>query len=145
MKYTINEVDHCSLKLIFGDGSWANVQIKTDTSLEDLDKIAGTFTNEYAKARPTNPLVQAGMQRETADPTPPVVQPAVETGPDRFTIDLGAAVDYISSFTLFTMAEQLAAGGNTELRDLLYVRSQAVLDDPEFDYDTLITKLNDTL
>ena len=68
MIYTVTDVYYNTVSVIFADGSTANVPIQVDSTLEEIDKLVGSFDPDHQPPQVVNPTVFVGYSATTISP-----------------------------------------------------------------------------
>ena len=153
MKYTINEIHGGEIKVTFEDSSWALIRIQSNDSPEMVDERVGSFTNEYVVAEEPNTNISVGEERTTVNPVEAQearleaqkAKAEAEEHLDPFSMDWGNTASYMGLTTAYSLAQKLAAEGDSSFLDMINTRLQTIQDDPEFNLDELKTAFNDSL
>lgn len=142
MQYTIREINGSIVTVDYADGSWANIQIKSELTSDEIDQLVGTYTQVYEVAEAANPLLSVGDVRNTQPVPPP---PAPPEPLDNYDIDLGTSNSTINDYTLLVVALYLQSQGDPCLINTLYAKAKEIVDDADFDSHAIENQINDTL
>lgn len=146
MQYTITDINGGVVSVSFADGSYANVQVDSSLTLDQIDTLVGQYNTEYITNDTPNPNIFVGDVRETIDPEVAEAARQEQIEQDRFNFDWGNTGEVMDTVTAYMLAQKLAYDGDSSFLDMINARlDHMICQHSDYSLDALKTAFNDTI